>query len=151
MSQVSFTVYRKAEPEGSKRAFVVPGKNGTAARAVVVDNNKQVMRSYRTDVRNEAMIALKALGIPQPMADKHVPVELAVEFMFLKPPSAKKRKYPSVAPDADKLCRTICDALIGVAFLDDSQVVKLSAGKIYGPSEQVHITARIIEEERTLF
>jgi Holliday junction resolvase RusA-like endonuclease len=145
MSQVTFTVYRKAEPQGSKHAFVVPGKNGQKARAVVVDNNKVSMRSYRTDVRNEAIIALRERLMSQPMADKHVPVELHIECMFVRPASAKRRKYPSVAPDYDKLARSTTDALIGVIFVDDAQVVLASISKVYGPHEQVHISARTME------
>lgn len=145
MSQATFTVYRKAEPQGSKHAFVVPGKNGAKPRAVVVDNNKQTMRSYRTDVRNEAMIELKALGIELPMAGKHVPVELNIEFTFICPASAKKRLFPSVAPDYDKLARSTTDALIGVIYVDDSQVCDAHITKVYGPQEKVHISARIMD------
>jgi Holliday junction resolvase RusA-like endonuclease len=144
VSTISFTVYRKAEPQGSKRAFVVPGKNGKKARAVVVDNNKVVMRSYRTDVRNEATIAMQAAGMSQPMAGKQVPVEVTMTFTFLRPPSAKKRLYPSVAPDIDKLVRSSVDAIIGVLFQDDSQVVKLTASKHYGSPERVEITVSIL-------
>lgn len=142
MPQITFTVYRKAEPQGSKHAFVVPGKNGGKARAVVVDTNKASMRSYRTDVHNEAKIALQKQGLSQPMAEKQVPVELCLEFMFIRPESAKKRKFPSVAPDIDKLMRSTVDAMIGVIFADDAQVVLVSMSKVYGPNEQVHVSAR---------
>lgn len=144
MTSISFTVYRKAEPQGSKRAFVVPGKNGKKARAVVVDNNKVVMRSYRTDVRNEAMIAMQAAGIAQPMAGKQVPVEVTMTFTFLQPPSAKKRLYPSVAPDLSKIIRSTEDALIGTVYSDDSQVVKLTTSKHYGSPERVEVTVTIL-------
>lgn len=145
MPQVVFTVNCKAEPQGSKRAFVVPGKNGSKARAVVVDNNKDVMRSYRSALRVEAMIAMQAQEIPQPMAEKHIPVELTVEFMFIRPASAKKRYWPVVLPDIDKILRSSIDAMIGVLFVDDAQVVKVSMEKVYGPTEQVHVSARTME------
>jgi Holliday junction resolvase RusA-like endonuclease len=148
---VTFTVYRKGEPQGSKHAFVVPGKNGGKPRAVVVDNNKQSMRSYRADVRNEAMIEMKRLGIAQPMADKQVAVELSIEFTFIQPPSAKKRKWPSVAPDYDKLARSTTDALIGVIYADDAQVVSAHITKVYGPVENVHVSVRTMEAEGRLF
>lgn len=144
MSQVAFIVYRKAEPQGSKRAFVVPGKNGAKARAVVVDVAKDKMRSYRTDVRFEAMVALQALSIAQPMAERHEPIELTFEFMFVRPPSAAKRCYPTVAPDIDKLCRSTIDAMIGVLYADDAQVVRVTMEKIYGPAEQVKLSANTL-------
>lgn len=145
MTQVAFHVNRKAEPQGSKHAFVVPGKNGQKARAVVVDQKKTSMRSYRTDVRNEAIIALQVLKVEQPMAGRHVPVALNIKFVFVRPESAKKRRYPSVAPDIDKLARSTIDSLIGVLFVDDSQVVSVFMQKEYGPAEQVYISAGIMD------
>jgi crossover junction endodeoxyribonuclease RusA len=146
MSQIVFTVHCKAEPQGSKRAFVVPGKNGGRARAVVVDTNKGPMRSYRSQVTQEAIVALSEASHPQPFAAKHMPVEIVLEFMFLRPDSAKKRHWPVVKPDGDKLLRATLDALSGVLFADDAQVVRVNMEKVYGPLEQVHISARIITE-----
>jgi crossover junction endodeoxyribonuclease RusA len=39
--------------------------------------------------------------------------------------------WPSVAPDIDKLVRAALDALTGVVFVDDGQVVELIATKAY--------------------
>ncbi len=79
------------------------------------------------------------------MAAKHEPVELHLEYTFLRPDGApKRRKLPSVKPDLDKLVRATLDALTGVIYQDDGQVVNIIASKVYGPIEQVHISARII-------
>jgi crossover junction endodeoxyribonuclease RusA len=39
-------------------------------------------------------------------------------------------RHAGDAPDLDKLCRAVLDALTGVAWLDDKQVVALDARRI---------------------
>jgi Holliday junction resolvase RusA-like endonuclease len=39
--------------------------------------------------------------------------------------------YPNVMPDLDKLARAILDALTGIVWRDDAQVVRLDVEKIY--------------------
>jgi len=72
------------------------------------------------------------------------PVDVEITFIFARPkhhygtgrnqgvlkPNAPK--YMSGMPDLDKLCRAIGDALQGSMVRNDSQVVRLSAVKIYG-------------------
>jgi Holliday junction resolvase RusA-like endonuclease len=59
---------------------------------------------------------------------------------FLKPKSTKAGLLPTVRPDADKLLRAILDALTGVGYADDSQVVQAAIMKAYGPWERVTVT-----------
>jgi crossover junction endodeoxyribonuclease RusA len=148
VSQVTFIVHCRAEPQGSKRAFVVPGKDGARSRAVVVDANKGPMRSYRSQVTQQATYSLAQASLPQPMAEKHQPVEITIEFMFLRPATCPKKRYwPVVKPDVDKLLRATLDALTGVLFSDDAQVVRVLMDKVYGPIEQVHVSARLMATE----
>jgi crossover junction endodeoxyribonuclease RusA len=52
-------------------------------------------------------------------------------------------RRPTTRPDVDKLARAVLDALTGVVFTDDSQVVELVAIKRYATAEHgpgVHIT-----------
>lgn len=76
----------------------------------------------------------------EPMFGKHFPVKVTMLFQFQAPASAKKRTHPSVKPDIDKLQRAILDALSGVAFADDAQVVRAWADKVYGPVDMVCVT-----------
>ena len=51
--------------------------------------------------------------------------------------------YPTTKPDLDKLNRAVGDALTGIVWKDDSQVVNLESSKLYcGPKDRpgVHIT-----------
>ena len=62
-------------------------------------------------------------------------VTLSVVYGFARPKGRDRlRVDPCVRPDVDKLVRALLDALTGVAYHDDGQVVALSVRKIYAPS-----------------
>ena len=78
---VTFIVYGKPAPQGSKVAFLARGK------VRMKDQNQAIMRGYRDQVTRGAVYALAEADLPRPLAGVHVPVELVVEFMFLRPRS----------------------------------------------------------------
>ena len=68
-------------------------------------------------------------------------VSVNVRFIFTRPKSHLRKdgttrpaapRFPATRPDVDKLVRAVLDALTGVAFVDDSQVVAVNALKEYG-------------------
>lgn len=61
-------------------------------------------------------------------------VEIHITFQLARPKTVK-RKEPHKRPDIDKLVRGVLDALTGVAYDDDEQVVKLIATKEYNDTE----------------
>jgi Holliday junction resolvase RusA-like endonuclease len=70
------------------------------------------------------------------------PVSLCIEFYFSKPKSApKKRRYPTVKPDIDNLLKTVLDAMNGLVFKDDKQVVDCRVSKHYGQVPKIRIEA----------
>ena len=75
-------------------------------------------------------------------------VDIEIVFSFIRPKSvsAKKRPHMIVKPDIDKLERAVLDALTHHAYNDDSQVVKLSARKIYGDEEYIEINVHEYHE-----
>lgn len=107
-------------PQGSIRAVV----HRTTGRAVAIKDNNAAQKSWRTDV---GWYAAKAST-----GTVHTgPVAVRVEFVMPRPKSAPKRSTPAAIkrPDCDKLCRAVFDALSGVIYRDDSQVVDLHASK----------------------
>ena len=67
-------------------------------------------------------------------------VFMTVHYYFLRPQSApKSRTYPTVKPDGDKLDRAILDALTGVIYVDDAQVVYRTSAKHYGVTARAEI------------
>ena len=60
------------------------------------------------------------------------PVRVSLVF-FIERPKSVKREHPSVRPDIDKLARAVLDGLTTAGvYSDDSQVVDLTASKVYG-------------------
>lgn len=59
------------------------------------------------------------------------PVSMTLLFTLYRPASAPKNRTPPATkkPDLDKMTRAIFDALTGICFHDDSQVVTLTASK----------------------
>jgi Holliday junction resolvase RusA-like endonuclease len=134
-SGVAFRVHGTPAPQGSKRAFVVKG------RAVVTDVNPATLRTWREDVKHAA---LEAMGGHPPMTG---PVEVVVTFTLQKPRSVK-RDLPSVRPDLDKLVRSTFDALTSAGvYADDSQVVTLSALKVYGIHPSAEVIVRMVDTQ----
>ncbi len=143
MTAVSFTVYGVAQPAGSKRAFVSP-KTG---RAHVTDAAKG-SRAWKQEVRSAAIHSLDGEPAPQPCPLLDGPLSLAVTIYLPRPqghygsrglrPSAPT--YPTVRPDVTKLLRGIEDALTGIIWRDDAQIVYQKASKHYGEPARVEVT-----------
>ncbi|MFE2998689.1 RusA family crossover junction endodeoxyribonuclease [Nocardia sp. NPDC059246] len=78
-------------------------------------------------------------------------VHVHLTFIRPRPASTPKRRTPPAVkkPDIDKLARAVLDALTGIAFADDSQVVLLQAHKVIaeiGQTPGVLITVTPIGE-----
>ncbi len=76
------------------------------------------------------------------------PVTLQLAFVMPIPQSWTKKKteaairqelMPLGKPDTDNLCKAIMDALIGIAYKDDTQVVRLVACKLYGEEPRTEV------------
>lgn len=142
--QIHFTAYSRPEPMGSMKGFVLPGKGGAKPRAILTSNNPK-MKPYRQELTHTAMVAVAQKGLFSPIAEKHVPVSIVVDFYFARPASIpKKRVEIVVKPDMDKLCRATFDALTGILYADDAQIVDLSARKHYGTPERVEISMTVL-------
>ena len=127
-----FTVFGTPRPQGSAKAFLPKGWK----RPVVTSDNTK-LKPWRQEISGVAM-ALNAEVIPA-----RVPVAIELDFYLARPPSvAKSRPLPSVKPDLDKLLRATLDALTGILFHDDAQVVDTRCRKFYGMPERVEIRVR---------
>ncbi len=69
-----------------------------------------------------------------------------------KSDSKKKRELklsgkirPTVKPDNDNIAKSVLDALNGLAYVDDKQIVELAVDKKYGEEPFVHV--KLIELE----
>lgn len=122
---LQFIVYTTPAPQGSMKAHVVRGK------AYLSCDNRKTM-PFRHAVTQVARREVADRNLMEPVAGKHVAVGLKVEFHVARPASvSRKREHPTVRPDCDKLLRATLDALTGVLYADDGQVVEIYARKFY--------------------
>jgi Holliday junction resolvase RusA-like endonuclease len=127
--KLAFTVYGKAEPQGSTRAFIPKGWN----RAIITSDNPK-LKSWRQELAKAAMSACRHKGVfPLPDA-----MAVVLTFIFA-PPKKPKSVYKTTRPDLDKLMRSTLDGMTGIVYDDDSQVVKAELSKGYGVPERVEI------------
>ena len=136
MEPVAFEVVGIPVPQGSLRPMV---SRSTGKPFLAQDQN---LLRYRADLR---AIALEVMARDE-RALMPWAVALHVTFTLPRPayhflPVNTKRTEPEVKPDApvfpfgppdlDKLCRAVLDALTGIVYLDDAQVIRLNGRKIF--------------------
>ena len=56
-------------------------------------------------------------------------------------------RFPTRKPDIDNVLKAVADALNGVAYHDDSQVVMIEAQKLFSSEEGVRVTVTSAAEE----
>ncbi len=129
---IEFTVDGIPAPQGSK----------TRTKWGMREDNPRT-KPWRAAVASEAAAA--TIG-REPLTG---PLELAAIFYFPRPKShyrtgkhADQLKpsapdYCATKPDADKLLRAAADAMTGIVYRDDSQLVRVSARKLYGQPRAV--------------
>lgn len=138
--KIEFTV--QGEPKGKGRPrFTKSGHTYTPRSTAEYEDI--VKYAYISQCRREPF----AQGVPLCM-------EISAVFKIPKSASRKRRAamlngdiLPTKKPDADNVVKIIADALNGLAYYDDAQIVRLKYAKVYGEIPQV--TVKINAEERT--
>jgi crossover junction endodeoxyribonuclease RusA len=140
-TRIEFTVLGHATPQGSVRGYLAKGK-------VRITSDNAKMKPWRQQIGWTALSARAKAGYSEIFAPQHVPVKANFQF-YLAPPKKmpKGRTWPAVKPDLDKLCRSTFDALSGILWFDDAQVVDLTATKSYDLPERAVITVEAITGE----
>lgn len=121
--------------------FVVDGKSATkgSVRSVVSDDGTVITKAdnKRLHAWSEAVAwsarAAKVKRVPRPGA---VGVSLLLVFERRKKTPLTETRM-TFAPDVDKCLRAALDALTGIAYDDDEQVVESHQRKIFGPRAMV--------------
>jgi len=91
---------------------------------------KPELLSWRDNIKNTFFDKYPELK-DAPNFDKSTPLKATLVFGLEKPKTVKRTNV-TTKPDLDKLIRAVFDALTGVAYVDDSQVVCIcNTRKIY--------------------
>lgn len=121
---LSFYVDGRPAPQGSKKYM---GHRG--GKPILLESSKS-LKEWREKIAWHARQARN--NVAHRGVVENWPVGVQLDFYFRRPKSAPRfRRSPIVRPDVDKLTRAVLDALTGVVFKDDSQVVGLHATKSY--------------------
>lgn len=137
---VSFVVYGVAQPAGSKKGFYIPKLN----RVVITDDAKK-SRPWKAQVSDAAAQAMQGMRL----LEGPLVVELTI---YLPRPKGhfgmrgllpRAPRYPAVKPDATKLLRCFEDALSGLVYRDDAQIVTQVVRKRYGEPARCEVTLMV--------
>ena len=134
MMQIHFQV--EGDPKGKGRPRFT-----RAGKFTRVYTDKQTL-DYESLIKSFAM---EAMGSTDPL---EMPVSV---FLYIRHPSpksySKKRteaclsglERPTKKPDWDNVAKTICDAMNGIVYLDDAQVVDAHVTKVYASKAGVDV------------
>lgn len=134
---ISFRVYGIPQTKGSAKAFYRPGM-----RFPVVMNDNPRNKPWSQTVSAVAQQHRPSSGLwPGP-------VRVILLFYLPIPKSLPKRRpfFMVKRPDIDKCTRSILDAIKGVIYRDDSQVVGLEVAKLYGLEPGVVVQVEQLNE-----
>ncbi len=161
----TIVVYGKPVPQGSKQSQVIYNrstgkpvmKNGRVL--AVVRNDNDDLQNWRNQIAEKMLEAWRDATHTSPDNKKDPeliqgPMTLRVEFWRPRPKghygtgrNASKLKasapeHPTARPDTLKLARAVEDALTGVIWADDSQVVIHDLLKMWGERFETHVVIR---------
>lgn len=124
------------KPQGKARARTTRYGTYTPEKTVLYENLIKVCYRQVTDYYTEE------------------PLHMTIEAVFepVKSTSKVRRKKmlegeikPSKKPDIDNIAKVVLDALNGVAYKDDTQVISLAVTKRYGPFNKLNVILRRVE------
>lgn len=135
--------------------FMIPGPPQGKARARTFYNQRaQHMSSitpektvlYENLIKTRFLEASEHQSLPFTMFEG--PLEVTIKCFFEPPKSTSKKNRekmlnneisPTKKPDIDNICKVVLDALNGIAYRDDTQVVQLHAEKWYNDEPFVKV------------
>jgi Holliday junction resolvase RusA-like endonuclease len=131
---LNFVAFGLPSPGGSKSAF----RNPRTGKIVVVDAGGKKTRTWRTVVAHAARAAMAGGELMQP------PLALIIEFRMPRPKAHYKASgeikqdapwFPIVRPDLTKLLRSTEDAMTGIVWHDDAQIVEQNIHRSYASDD----------------
>jgi crossover junction endodeoxyribonuclease RusA len=135
LAPIAFTVFGHPQTAGSKKGFF----NKNLGRVMIVDDNSN-SRVWKEQVSSKAREEYTGDLL-------RCPIKLTLTFYAPRPKGhmgtrglrASAPPYPITRPDVLKLARAVEDALTGVVYGDDSQIVTELLMKRFGEPARVEI------------
>lgn len=123
-------VHGTPAPQGSKKG----GYSAKTGKTFVYEQNSKTQKSWRQDVIAAAVQMREAAKLET----LDGPMYVVVTFRLPRPASVniRRRPFPCVKPDMDKLLRNTLDGLTQAGvYRDDAQIVKIFAEKRYATDD----------------
>lgn len=149
MKVLEFTVTGTAQPGGSKRAFMMKNKAGGASARVVDANPKAA--------EWKGIVSAAAAEHMRPSNGNLLRGPLEVHFTFFRPRPAghtndagvlnkkgRESPCPTTRPDVLKLARAAEDAMTGVVWVDDAQIVREVLEKRWGEPARMDVRVFLV-------
>lgn len=137
MNEIEFWVPGIPKPQGSKRGINQGGK------VRLIESAGEALKDWRANVAHETAQAMSGRVL---LAGA---LSVMLTFYLPRPKSAGTGSLPSKRPDVDKLARGCLDAMTGIAFADDAQIVTLTARKLYArPGSGTGARISIVDQPR---
>ena len=132
------TIVIPGEPVGKQRPRVV--RNGGVTRTYTPEKTASYENLVKVEYERQAHGEHYPSGTP-------VSMKITACFALNKGDSKRKRDYklrgvirPTKKPDIDNVIKVIADALNGLAYDDDSQIVTAKVYKVFGETPSVTVT-----------
>lgn len=133
-------------------AFRIPGKPQAWQRAGVVRKRGQIIHFTPASTRDfKKVVAILARAAMRGAKPVTCAISLDITFAMPIPKSWTKRQrevaergeMPHLSkPDLDNLAKGVKDALTGIVWIDDCQVVTLHLRKLYSADPATHVVVR---------
>ena len=118
MNFIAFTISGTSVPKARPRTT----KRGNKATMYTPDSTKNFENYVKLVASQHAPEELLTTAL-----------EIRLDFFFHRPKSlAKKIRYHTKKPDVDNLAKSVLDALEGIIYVNDAQVISLIVTKDYG-------------------
>ena len=143
---IKFTV--PGEPHGQARPRF------TAAHGYVQTYDDDKSRNYKTHVRLIAKTAMKEQGWKFAESDEGIGVNV---YAYMGIPKKANKQFradaekgierPLKTPDVDNIFKAVTDALSGVLFKDDKQIIHARVEKYYSEEPRVEVEVFVCRKE----
>ena len=141
--KAKFTV--PGPPQGKARARTVPLKNGKT-RSFTPSNTVR----YEKSIKQMYELKYGASKFPD---DEMLDLRIVAYYSIPKSKPKKTQEKmncgdirPTITPDADNIIKVVADALNGVAYKDDKQIVDCQLRKFYSTQPRLEVTILAVKK-----
>ena len=133
--------------------FIVPGEVVPKGRPRFTRSGHAFTPKRTTDYETKVK-SYYVTEYPYGKAFEDESLEIVLNVYMALPKSISKKKrdhmlcyeFPTKRPDLDNLLKSVCDALNGVAYNDDSQIVMATVNKFWSEEAKAEITLREVSK-----